>query len=268
MGSGTLYALGGLLQGAGQAITNDAEQRRQDALEALKREYDVEDRDAKLTAAKDINTANNQTKLDAIKATGAENRSTEAVKGAVDQSNIILKGSIDLSNNKTLDALKHTYNLSEDQAKAAADLQNQLAVLGIKADHYQVTTDGKLVAFNGKGQEISFSAHPNSYVPSGAGNSDSSDLSSLLNPDQAKAAGSGAAPAKGKAAAPAAASKPTAPMTSNNTGKSFPPGWDGTKEAQFEQLYTQASPATAPRLFRDGKKIPADEARLMISGQL
>jgi hypothetical protein len=247
------FILGGLLSGAGQAITKNADQARIDALEALKRQYQVEDRNYAADQEMQRTDAEIQGRKEIVGMTVEGNIATQREKTAGDAYLAKLKGTIDLNNTKTIEALKHTYSIGEDQVKAALDLQNQLALAGQTVDHWAVTTDNRLVAFNKQGGVLRYSAHPGSF-PTGGGSSDNQSVSDLLDdtpPSGAKAKGS--PPAKA----------PTA-----NTGKGMPPGWDGQKELQFERLYTQATPQNAPRLFRDGHKIPADEARLMIAGAL
>jgi hypothetical protein len=55
---------------------------------------------------------------------------TNAQKQGFEQQNIRLKGSVDLTNDKTIEGLKHQYNISEDQIKSALDLKKELAVAG------------------------------------------------------------------------------------------------------------------------------------------
>jgi hypothetical protein len=205
VGSGTLYALGGLLGGVGKAITDDAEQRRQDALLALKRQYDVQDRDARLTTAVQMNNDDNKAKLDAIRTSGEENRSTEQIKAAADVQKIRIKGQIDLNNDKVLEALKHSYNISEGAAADARKLANDLTLAGVTVDHWDVTSDGKMVAFNKQGKVLAASSHPGSFNPSNQPkNEDDGDgsISGQRAARNGKPAPAAAEPAPSKAPSP------------------------------------------------------------------
>jgi hypothetical protein len=57
--------------------------------------------------------------------------------------------------------------------KSALDLKKELAVAGQTVDHWAVTTDGKMVAFNKQGGVLRYSQNPGSFVPSGESMSDS-----------------------------------------------------------------------------------------------
>jgi hypothetical protein len=188
------FILGGLLSGAGQAITKNADQARIDALEALKRQYQVEDRNYAADQEMQRTDAEIQGRKEIVGMTVEGNIATQRVKTAGDAYLAQLRGTIDLNNTKVIEQLKHTYSISEDQVKSALDLQKELALAGQTVDHWAVTTDGKMVAFNKQGGVLRTSAHPGSFVPTGGGSSDNgqsvSDLLTDTPPSAAKAKGS------------------------------------------------------------------------------
>jgi hypothetical protein len=250
VGATGLYVLGGLLGGAGQAITNEAEQRRQDALSALKRQYEVEDRNYNAAADLAKSKQAGENALAVVRATGTENRSTEVVKTQADAYLARLKGSIDLSNTTQIKALEHTYNVSEETVRAALDLKKQLAVAGQTVDHWAVTTDGKMVAFNKQGGVLRYSQNPGSFVPDGES----------ISPDDTGGSStiSGAAEARGK-------------PTGKAPAKAASPGSEGIKAetlAQLGNVYMEISgnPERAaeyrqryPAMFdANGKLLPKD----------
>jgi hypothetical protein len=159
---------------------------------------------------------------------------TEQQKQGYEQQNIVLKGKIDLSNSATIEGLKNKYALSEDALKAALDLQNNLKLAGVTADHWAVTTDGKMVAFNKQGGVLRYSANPGSFIPSGESKSDDG-LGGLggdgsISGERASRGGTGKAPAK-SAAAPSAK-----PSSSGDI-----PGARGAALAKLGNVYAQVS---------------------------
>jgi hypothetical protein len=252
--------LGAALQGAGEGLAAQSEQNYKTNLVEMQAK-----RDAALAAL------NHQYRTEEIQTTGSVNDTLDSHKRARDfaydtaqaeqkqgyeQQNIVLKGKIDLQNDTQLEGLKHKYNLSEQAADDARQLDHDLKVAHITADHWAVTTDGKLVAFNKNGQVISSSTNPGSFVPTGTSVSESGgdDTGTIAGAKAAR--GIGGATAKPQ-------TKPTGQAESG-----WPDGWTGSQESQFEQLYTTATPQSAPRLFRNGQKIPPEEARRMIAGRL
>jgi hypothetical protein len=134
MKSTGMFIAGGLLAGAGQAITKAAEERRQNALLALKRQWDTEDTAVADQHALDVEAAKAQGRVLEIQATGEQNRQTEGVKrraGPDDRrcqghrrgrKTAEFKGNIDLSHDRAIEGLKHNYNLSEIQARCRGRL--------------------------------------------------------------------------------------------------------------------------------------------------
>lgn len=210
MKSSGYFVLGGLLSGVGQGLVSQEETNRQNALLALKRQYDVEDRDARIQGAIDLAKTNNEGRKEIVQATGEENRKTENVKLAGDLTKIDFKGKIDFKNDTALEALKHKYNISEATVKAGLDLQKDLAVAGATVDHWETTTDGRLVAFNKKGDRLGQTEVPGTFQTKKSGSDDdeegsiSGEQSSRGAPAPA-AAKPAAAPAKNNAKADALA---------------------------------------------------------------
>lgn len=229
--------IGGALAGLGdglhdQAVQNDADRREQEqnalataratALENLRHTNTMEEKATDYQA---------QDTLDAHKqARGfAYGTQQKAQEGQIEQQNIKLRGSIDLSNQSVIEGLKHKYNLSEDEVKSALDLKNQLSAAGQTVDHWAVTTDGKMVAFNKQGGVLRYSANPGSFVPSGE--SQTMDGGSLggdsISGERASRGGGGAKPAPKPSAAPA------------KSGDI--PGQRGAALAQLGNIYAQIS---------------------------
>jgi hypothetical protein len=90
-------------------------------------------------------------------------------KQGFEQANIILKGKVDLQNDAGIEKLKSQYNITEGAADDARELQKQLTLNGVTVDHWAVTTDGKIVAFNKNGDVLKYSAHEGSFNPTGKG---------------------------------------------------------------------------------------------------
>ena len=186
MGGGTgLMILGGLLQGAGKGIENEWEARRQEALLDLKRQYEIEDRDANNTADVEkerIRTAGN---LAVVKETGAQNRQTEEVKGEQDRKNEAVKAEnkaaeirltkgLDLSNDKVIEQLKHKYALSEIDARSLADTAREAKLAHIEVDHYEVAANGQIVIWKKDGTAF-IRGGDGAFVPKGSKNDDDED---------------------------------------------------------------------------------------------
>lgn len=203
MGSTGMFVLGGLLQGAGQAITNNANAAREQALLNLRRQYQIEDRNYAADQEMAKTKAEIEGRKELVQETGEQNRKTEAVKSAGDAFLARLKGSIDLNNDKTIEALKHQYNISEAEVKAGLDLKNQLAEAGQTVDHWDITSDGRMVAFNKKGEVLKYSANPGSFNPAHKPEDDGDDGGGTIG--GARAARSGTAPAPKKQASPGTA---------------------------------------------------------------
>jgi hypothetical protein len=215
MNSTGLLVLGGLLQGAGKGLADQYEERRQEALAALKRQYDVEDRDTKIAAdaantqaeiqgRKDIVSLTGDTNIKTEKVKGEEDRITAAARGEVEQQNIKLKGSIDLSNDTAIEKLKHDHNLDEITAKSLADTQHDLKLAHITPDHYEISANGQIIIYKKDGSAY-VRGQSGDFVPKGS--SDDTSFSGLLGNGEA-------APAP--KAAPGPVDAPAAPKANPN----------------------------------------------------
>lgn len=173
MGIGQI--IGGALAGYGdglqqQTLLNNENQRqeqlaeltaaREQALASLQHGYKMDEQQSE-NAAVDQRDANHQAR------DFAYSSATNTQKQAFEQQNIRLKGNVDLTNDKTIAALRNQYSLNEDQVKSMLELKNQLAVAGQTADHWGVTTDGRMVAFNKQGGVLRYSENKGSFIPSG-----------------------------------------------------------------------------------------------------
>ena len=212
------YALGQIATGVGEGLAAQAEMNHQDAMADLqnRRAIALENLRASNTSTQAVATADlqdrNAARSDARKF--AYGTQTAEQKQGFEQSNIILKGKIDLQNDKTIEGLKHQYNLSEQAADDARQLDHDLKLAGITVDHWEVTTDGRMVAFNKMGTAIQQSAVPGTFVPHT--NSDSSDpLAGDL--------GGGGTPQPAAKSAPTG-NKPSGPVLAQLKALPPPPG--------------------------------------------
>jgi hypothetical protein len=183
MKSGGLFVLGGLLAGAGKAITDNYEERRQMALLDLKRQWDTEDSVAAHQNKLDELQAQGQNQIDVINATGERNiatekergtqqRLTEATRGAEDRKTAEIKGNIDLSHDTQIEAIKHKYSLTEIQATAIAAYQKDAKLNHMQPDHYEKTADGHIVIWNKDGTTRGAIGTDGQFVPPGSGSDD------------------------------------------------------------------------------------------------
>lgn len=195
--------IGGALSGLGeglekQTISNQEDARQQRLQEATAaREMALAHLNSTLTDTRD---ANHQAREFSY---GAQ---TAKQKQGFEQQNIRLRGTIDLTNDKVIENLKHDHNISEDTIKSALDLKKELAVAGQTVDHWAVTTDGKMVAFDKKGDVLRYSANPGSFVPSGESKNDSEGDVGTIDGEAAGRKGIGGSSSSSK---PAASTKPT-----------------------------------------------------------
>lgn len=186
MKSTGMFIAGGLLAGAGQAITKAADERRQNALLALKRQWDVEDNEAAAQNKLDVVTQQGINRVDEITATGEQNRETEkvkgeqdrlkeATKGEEDRKTAKFKGGIDLSHDTQIEAIRHKYNLSEIQARSLADYQKEAKLNHSTPDHYEVAANGQIVIWNKDGTTRGAIGADGQFVAKSSGD-DSLDL--------------------------------------------------------------------------------------------
>lgn len=262
------FLTAGLLKGLGSGLAMEAEQRRENALIALRRQYQQEDTAAAETrtiAAEDRaegrdirkdarefgvkkelveiaqrykqqeNETNQQYEERLIRLRAEEQRKTDTHQGGITRS---------------LETLKHQFNLSEAQAKVAMDLEADLKKAGQTVDHWEVTTDGKLVGVSATGQVIARSSNAGSFIPSRGGNADEGDDSGGTIAGARARTGGGETPT---AAKPTPA--PKADQNSNERAQAL---------ARLGSVYHRATPEEFPGLFRNGKKISMEEAKRLI----
>jgi hypothetical protein len=189
--------------------------------------------------------------------------SKEAQKQTYEQSNIRLKGSIDLSNDKQLEAVKQRYKLTDIQAQSMADIQKDVAVAGQTVDHWAVTTDGKMVAFNKQGGVLRYSENPGSFIPSGESQNGSDTGVGIGGATGGSIAGERSA--RGSTPAPAAQQKPTA-QKGSSAAPAQPANTKAAALAQAGNVYAAASQNPAayrskyPGMFdAQGNLLPRDE---------
>lgn len=198
--------LGGLLTGAGEGLEKQSmvdmqakrdsalaemQARRETALAALNHQYRVSE--ATTTAdLTDRNAGRNDARDFAYGTKKADQKFTQdkALKA------------IDFSNSASLEGLKHKYNLSEGAADDARTLDHDLKVAGVTVDHWEVTTDGRLTAYNKQGQLLSHTSVPGNFVPDGTKAGDDDEGGTI--------ASAAAARGGGGAKKPEAKTKPTA----------------------------------------------------------
>jgi hypothetical protein len=172
------YIIGGALQGFGEGMAAQADQdyktslveaqaRRDAALEALRHQNRTDELQTE-SGLVDTRDANHQ-----AREFGYGTKRDQQKQG-YEQTNIVLKGKVDFQNDAALAKLRSQYNITEGAAHDARELQKQLTLNGVTADHWAVTTDGKIVAFNKNGDVLKYSAHEGSFNPTGS--SDEGDL--------------------------------------------------------------------------------------------
>lgn len=237
-------ALGAVLSGVGdgmekQAVMDDANQRQQQAANLqYQRDLALENLRAQNQSAAAVQTSQLQDTRDANHQARAfaYDTGTAQQKQTYEQQNIRLKGSIDLSNDKQLEAVKQRYKLTDIQAQSMADLQKDLAVAGQTADHWGVTTDGRMVAFNKQGGVLRYSANPGSFIPSGE-SQNGSDTGLGIGGATGSIAGEQANRGNGGGGGntPAPAAKPAAKPTSSNAPAKAPAA-DNTILGQLSRL--------------------------------
>jgi hypothetical protein len=143
--------------------------RRELALENLRAQNQATSQQAQSDLA-DRNDARHQ----------ARGFSYEAEKSTQDHSErvseIQLKGGIDLAHDKTIENLRHTtYALGQIQAKALADYETQARINHTTPDHYEKTTDGRIVIWNKDGSTRGALGPDGQFIPSGESISESDD---------------------------------------------------------------------------------------------
>jgi hypothetical protein len=189
--AGLGYVLGGFLEGAGKGLAMqgqeraaqaaaDLESRRRIALENLR----AENNSANSRLQADLNDRND------ARATARKTDATIVTDSARTENDIRLEGvrsSNQAANQQALARLQSSLNLTEYEKKAALDLKSELDKEGRTAARFEVTADGRMVAYSGTGQVLRASP-PGTFTPPG-----SKDGGSII--EQARAAQSTPAPA-------------------------------------------------------------------------
>lgn len=170
-----LKVLGGALAGIGKGMVAQAQL-----------DWDQQKADLLYQRQVALENLSNEHAKERIAATGQENRitaKTEAgYRGALaaqDDAREIQKikftKDLDLRNDTKLEAFRSKNRLTEDQAHQAKAAQIEAEQAGYKISRFEVASDGRMVAFNEKGDAIKVS-QPGQFVPQGqAGGSESLD---------------------------------------------------------------------------------------------
>lgn len=249
MGAGSGFVLGGLLQGLGKGVSDLYEERRQNALANLKRQQDVEDRDAKIAGAKDLAQIQTQGRKEVIELTGDQNRKTEEVKGRQRLEEIKTKGDVDVKiegvkfeNDKQLKRLGAELDIKKDRAsqELARDID------GGKVSSIEAADDGTMLVTYKNGTVVP--KNVKLREKSSSSDDEEGSISAELN---GRKPGSG-----GGAAQPAAK-----PAQATNAPKKN----EAVRNKAYNALanaYPSATPQTHPSFFNpDGTKKSAAQLR-------
>lgn len=234
------FIAAGLLKGLGAGLTAEYEKRREDALIALRRQYQTEDADiayqrlqetegrAETRAiAADEREANVKTGLLVLaqKYKKEENETAfeyeqrlKRLQSQLDKDERTHQGSIDAG----LRRLDSKLKLTEAQEAAKIELENDIKKAGQVVDHWAVTSDGKLVGVSSTGQVIAKSRHPGSFNPPGS-SSDDEGGSEGGSISAARARRDGTAPPPKPAEKPAAKPKASQAAPNYAPGSTTPP---------------------------------------------
>ncbi len=253
MGMGLAYIAGGMLQGVGQGLTQAGQITASQRWEQWKIKQAAVTKEAEdARAFKNADALNENSQIRQAERERLNDERTVAgqtqVKTLENQGRITLE-QVEQSNRVALEGVKHGNNLTEIQAKTAAELNAELSKAGVIVDHYDVTTDGQLVAFNKKGDAIKHS-QPGLYNPTRQPRPPEDDPYSTSDDDAA------------------AAPMPKPRLRGTLTPKS---GIAETGKASDSELFrtrwANATPENAPGLFRSGVKLSFEEAYRLYKGQ-
>lgn len=230
MKSGGTFILGGLLQGLGKGITNMREERRQDALLKLKREYELADQTTAAAAAEAAATRAQKDRIEIL-----DRGNTADIEKAKVTSNL----------KQAERAVDYTYDVKLENVRAGLDIKKDAASkrLAAEIDAGQVqgvdtAEDGSMIVTYKGGSVVK--KNIKLYVrPVGEGDSDTPTI------DGARGERGG----KPAVAAPVAATAPDE---------------QAVAMARLGSVYSNATPDRYPGLFRNGRKIPMGEAKQMI----
>lgn len=234
MGVGGQMILGGLLQGVGAGVTKLADERRQNALLALKRQYDVEDRDANIAGSLAAKQIEIEGRKEVIGLTGEENRKTEKVKQEGDIQTERVRGeetrkteTIKFSNETALTRLSK----SLDQANDAASIKLKAELDGGQIDSVEAAEDGTMLVTYKNGTVVPKNVKLREKTRGDSDDDGEGSISAELNAREGGA-------------------KPAQPT---NTPKKD----DATRNRAYNALarsYATATPQTHPSFFVNGKK--------------
>lgn len=267
------FIAAGLLKGLGAGLTAEYEKRREDALIALRRQYQTEDADLayqrlqetegraeKRDIASDEREANVKTGLLALaqKYKQEENETNfdyeqrlRRLQADLDKGKATHQGSIDAG----LKRLQSTLDLTEAQQRAKLELEAEIKKAGQVVDHWAVTSDGKLVGVSATGQVIAKSRHPGSFNAPGGSSDDEGDGGGSISAARDRRDGKAPAPKKDTAAKPAPKEPDAAAENKRQREAAL---------ARLGNVYHRATPQEYPGLFRNGKKITMEEAKQRI----
>lgn len=259
-------AIGAVLTGVGDGMekqaTLDYQTRRDDlanaraiALENLRHEYKGQEQTAQYDLS-DRNAARDDARGFSY---GTQTKAQEHGQRVEE---ITLKGNIDLSNDKAIEEVKNTYQLGQIQAKALADYQHDALLNHTTPDHYEKTTDGRIVIWNKDGSTRGALGPDGQFIPSGASESTShSDdgEGGTISDTIAARGGGGGEPATGQ---PQPKSKPPAQASSGSANIK------GQALARLPGLYMQIRQDPAkyrqqyPGMFdANGNLLPIDQLK-------
>lgn len=264
MGMG-LALLGGALTGVGAGLTQKAtyelDMRRQAALEQMKRESEA----IRLQLSGEINDENAARQAargdfyDAKK--GVRDHGFKMTEAGVEIEGRVTLESVKAKNEAALAQLKHQFNMTEDQNKAALDLSNKLALNKQEVGYWDVAKDGSLIAYAKSGNRIGQTGagifNPTRQPSREEGGS---RYSTTIDPDQDGVIGT---PPGGSG--PAGATAAAAPSNPNGTIMADGASPRARALAELGTLYASATPQQYPGFFNpDGSKKSLTELRQII----
>ena len=247
------FLLGGLLEGLGAAASNIATDKRNAAMENLKRQQDLQDYATKRADKQTDDEGDFKDKVSLLKYAGEAKR---------------LEGETDFQYKARLLALGNQFDLGKitatEQARTAGQIQlagvnfkYDKALKGEEARLRQIGDRDSLILAdqikNGNGEVVGTS--PEGYAVIKLGNNalitTHTKLDKVGKGDEGSSGGSIAAARVGRGGTPAV------PVV--NTAPAKPAAMSSASANRAMTLYANATPATAPGLFRDGNKIPYAE---------
>jgi hypothetical protein len=220
------------------------------ALKAVEHGYHVQEQETALANSKDLDTTQTANAMVRDKAAAGYKIEADEASDKRDLAKAVVLKNLDFSSSKALEAVKHKYNLEEGAADDARELQKQLKLNGVTVDHWEVTTDGRLAAFNKNGGRLAQSTKSGTFQTRPGGDTSLSDL-----------LGSGGGGGGGGAAQERTAAEPTpkAPTQGQSKQRAAALAALGTAYAQASQN-PGAVRSKYPALFdANGNLRPQDE---------